>query len=572
MSVFQKLTTTGLFLFLPLAITCLQGQDIGSLKDQKPFSINGTLGGTLMFYDVKGRDANREPFVWMLTGSPTISIYGIQFPFSFIVSEQQRDFRQPFNKFGVSPYYKWAKLHLGYRNINWSPYTMAGHTIFGAGAELTPGKWQIGLLSGRLLKAVDPGALNYDANESYVQTPAFSRKAFSVKLGYGTEKNNAGIVLLKAWDDPGSLNPDSVPASLMPAENFILSFYTHQQVVKNFVFDLQLAQSMYTNNVNSPEPDSVGYGLMDAFSGFFSSNASSYTSNAVESSFGYQGQKASAMLKYKRVSPGYRSMGAYFFQNDLQNITFEPSFRFGQQKYNVSGSIGFQRDNLENNLPSTTRRTIGSFSFTAAPASFYNANLVYSNYDLGQSKGISPLDSLYEISQTTQNVSLSQNLSFTSEQISQNIMIIANLQKLKDKNENTADLNSYTSSMLMGNYMLSFLNIGLTGSVGYNYTLFRLQISDNRISGPVISLTKTFLDKKLSLMVSDNFFKNEVVYNNGNEERISKINSISIRAGVKLSKHHRFNVKFYVRESKAETSNITPFTERRGEIGYVYTF
>ncbi len=554
-----------LFLFFDLF-----PQDIGRIKDQKPFALNGTLGGTLMFYDVQGRDANREPFVWMLTGSPTLSVYGIQFPFTFIVSEQQRDFRQPFNKFGVSPYYKWAKLHLGYRNINWSPYTLAGHTIFGAGAELTPGKWQIGFIYGRLLKAVDPGELNYEANESYVQTPSFTRKATSVKLGYGTEKNNAGIVLLKGWDDPASL--DSVPASLMPAENFILSFYTHQQLVKNLVFDLQLAKSIYTNNSTSPEPDSMGYGIMDAFSGFFSSNASSYTSNAMESSLGYQGQKASAMIKYKRVAPGYRSMGAYFFQNDLQNITVEPSFRFGEQKYNVSGSIGFQRDNLQNDLPTTTHRTIGSFSFTATPVSFYNANLVYSNYDLGQSKGISSLDSLYEISQTTQNLSLSQNLNFMSEKLSQNIMIIANLQKLKDKNDNTAGMNSYTSSMLMGNYMLSFLNIGLTGSIGYNYTLFRLQISDNRISGPVISLTKTLLGKKLSLMVSDNFFKNEIVYNNGNEDRISRINTISIRAGVKLSKHHRFNIKLYIKDSKAETSNITPFTEQKGEIGYVYTF
>jgi hypothetical protein len=88
----------------------------------------------------------------------------------------------------------------------------------------------------------------------------------------------------------------------------------------------------------------------------------------------------------------------------------------------------------------------------------------------------------------------------------------------------------------------------------------------------VVSLTKTLFNKKLSLMVSDNFFKNEIIYTNGNDDRISNINTISIRAAVKLSKHHRFNVKLYIKDSKAETSSITPFTERKGEIGYVYTF
>ncbi len=566
---YKKFVFTSILIFSTISNF---GQDIGSLKDQKPFTINGSLGGTLMFYDVQGRDANRQPFVWMLTGSPTISLYGIQFPFSFVVSEQQRDFRQPFNKFGVSPYYKWAKLHLGYRNISWSPYTMAGHSIFGAGAELNPGNWQIGMIYGRLLKAVDPGETGMDISDSYVMTPSFSRKALSMKLGYGNEKNNAGVIFFKGWDDPASLRSDSIPASLMPSENIVLSFYTHQQLFKKLIFDLEIAQSLYTDNISSDEPDSSKYGVMDLLSGIYSSNASTYSSPAIESSLGYAGEKASLTLRYKRIAPGYRSMGAYFFQNDLQNITIEPSYRFGEQKYSASGSIGFQRDNLNNDLPSTTYRTIGSFNFSATPVNKYNLNLSYSNYDLGQSKGMSAIDSLYEMSQTTHNLSLSQNLNFNSETLSQNIMVIVNLQQLKDKNANTESLNSYTSTMLMGTYMISFLNIGLTGSLGYNYTLFSLQASDNKISGPVVSISKTFFERKLSLSLSDNYFRNEIKYSSGEDNRVSAVNRISFRAGYSISKKHRVNIKLYIKDSKAITSNFTPFSERKGDISYVYTF
>ena len=335
---------------------------------------------------------------------------------------------------------------------------------------------------------------------------------------------------------------------------------------------MEIAQSLYTDNISSSEPDSIKYGVMGLFSGLFSTNATTYSSPAIESSLGYAGEKASLMLRFKRIAPGYRSMGAYFFQNDLQNITIEPSYRFGDQKYSASGSIGFQRDNLKNDPPSTTHRTIGSFNFSATPFRQYNLNLSYSNYDMGQSKGMSPIDSLYEISQTTHNLSLSQNLNFNSEKLSQNIMVIVNLQKLKDKNANTENFNSYTSTMLMGSYMVSFLNLGLTGSLGYNYTLFSLPTSENKISGPVISLSKTLFDRKLSLSLSDNYFRNEIKYSTSEENRVSGINQISFRAGYSISKKHRVNVKLYIKDSKAITSNFTPFSERKGDISYVYTF
>ena len=202
----------------------------------------------------------------------------------------------------------------------------------------------------------------------------------------------------------------------------------------------------------------------------------------------------------------------------------------------------------------------------------YNANLTYSNYDMGQSKGATPVDSLYEISQTTQNVAINQNLNFTGTSLSHMVMLSYNFQKLKDKNGNTADFNSYTSSTLMANYMLSFLTAGLTMGLGYNYTVFSLKNSENRISGPSFSLTKTLLKRKLSLMFADHYFKNALTYSNGASDRTSGINRISFSGTVKPSKHHRFYVRLYVNNAKSKTSNFTPFTERKGDIGYVYSF
>ena len=549
----------------------LKAQDLGGLKNEKPVSISGTLGGSMMFYDVQGKPPSGKPFTWMLTGAPTLTVYGIQFPFSFIVSEQQRDFRQPFNKFGVSPYYKWVKLHLGYRSINWSPYSMAGHSIFGVGMELNPGKFQFGILYGRLLKAIDPNSLTYDLNNSYVQTPTFERKALSMKFGYGSAKNNAGLIYLRGWDVPGSITGNKLITSLMPAENTIISFITHQQLGSMIHFDLQLSQSLYTNNINSTVPDSSSHGLMDIIPGS-SFNATTYTSSAIETSLGYSGKMISLNVRFKQIDPGYRSMGAYFFQNDIRNITLEPAWHTGDQKYNLNASLGFQQDNLKKDLPSTTHRTIGSVSFTANPAQVYNINLTYSNYDLGQSKGMNPVDSLYEISQTTQNLAVNQNINLTGTSLSHNLMISFNFQKLKDKNSKTTDLNSYNSSTLMANYMISVLNIGLTASLGYNFTLFNLQNSENRISGPSGSLTKSIFKNKLSFSLADNYFKNGIKYTSGAEDRVSGINRISFMGTLRPSRHHRIYIRYYLNKGNAKTSNVIPFTENKGEFGYVYSF
>ena len=146
-------------------------QDLSSLSGQDPFRINGSVTAKLQFYGTDKENPSRSPFMWYLQGNPVITVYGIVLPFSFRVSEQQRDFRQPFNQFGVSPYYKWVKLHLGYRSHNWSTYSLAGHSIAGAGLELTPGKFQVGLATGRLLKPVK----YIDNPENIkVQTPAYN--------------------------------------------------------------------------------------------------------------------------------------------------------------------------------------------------------------------------------------------------------------------------------------------------------------------------------------------------------------------------------------------------------------
>ncbi|MDP4256024.1 MAG: hypothetical protein Q8938_18595, partial [Bacteroidota bacterium] len=108
-------------------------QDIGTWGSQKPVSLRGSAQIRGIFYGASGIPDRRTPFSYLFAGNLTADLYGVSIPMNFSISEQDRSFSQPFNQFGISPHYKWITLHLGYRNISFSPYTLAGYTLLGAG-------------------------------------------------------------------------------------------------------------------------------------------------------------------------------------------------------------------------------------------------------------------------------------------------------------------------------------------------------------------------------------------------------------------------------------------------------
>ena len=108
--------TVTTFFFQPYSAT---GQDIEHLKLNNKVSLHGNLNLQLEYYHASEIDPRKKEFSWLINGNPTLNLFGIQVPFSFLFSNFENKFYQPFNQFGISPYYRWVKLHLGYRNITY---------------------------------------------------------------------------------------------------------------------------------------------------------------------------------------------------------------------------------------------------------------------------------------------------------------------------------------------------------------------------------------------------------------------------------------------------------------------
>jgi hypothetical protein len=155
--------------FLPVVMlvfycSSLSAQDLSKLKTQKPFAIDGTLSTTANFYTISGKESTRDPFSYVLSGNVNVSVYSLQLPFSFTYSNSSFNYAQPFNRFGISPEYKWIRLHLGYRSMSFSPLTMAGHSFLGAGVELNPGKLRFGAVYGRFNHSQLSQSTGYPSN------------------------------------------------------------------------------------------------------------------------------------------------------------------------------------------------------------------------------------------------------------------------------------------------------------------------------------------------------------------------------------------------------------------------
>jgi hypothetical protein len=541
-------------------------QDLSSLSGQDPFRISGSLTAKLQLYNTDRDNPSRSPFMWYLQGSPVITVYGIVLPFSFRLSEQQRDFRQPFNQFGVSPYYKWAKLHLGYRSHSWSTYALAGHSITGVGLELTPGKFQLGFATGRLLKPVryldNPENIN-------LQTPAYKRTGMALRLGYGSATNNLSLVVLKAKDDSTSLGTVPTEYRLTPDENLVVSFQTKQTIAKKFLFEAEVAQSLYTKDIRTALSDSTGDVMTKIFSSLIQNRESTTSSNAIRASAGYQSDLFSLMMRYQRVEPDFRSMGAYYFATDLSNITIEPSLKLMQKKLTLAGSVGTQVDNLKNDKNLRTRRTITSARINFVPVPQYNLSAFFSNYGLAQESGLLSIDTLRqsEVAQATSQIGVTQSLNLTGEKLAHNLMVNFNYQKLNDRNENTSQYSEFATKILSANYFITYIPFNINGSAAFLYTHFAQDTVVTVAYGPSVGLGKSFLKNKLNASVYLSFITNRV-----QDEDTGSTGIYSLQLGYKPFRNHRFALKYNYSKNNRLSTGSNSYYESKLDFDYTYTF
>lgn len=569
-------------LFIISLITNLpvKAQNVETFLDrfkEKPFKLSGGLSVNQILYGINGMEARRDPYTYFLSGNVNLSVYGWNIPFSGTYSNQDFQYQtmklMPFNQYGVSPYYKWIKIHLGYRSMNFSPYSMNGRTFFGTGIELTPGIFRFSAMYGKLQNAVKPDTINTQ--------PAYKRMGYAVKAGIGTGSDFIDFVVFAGKDDINSLDSIYATSEVTPMQNLVFNVNASKVFLKKLTLTAEWGSSALSRNINSGENTESIPAFYKATDFIMTNRSSTIYKNAVKSSLMYSQEKYSVGLAYEKVDPEYTTLGAYYFNNDFENLTINTSAKFFESKLNIGINAGGQRNNLDNDKISGMKRFVTSVNSSYSPSPKWNISGNYSNFssytyirsefdDINQVNPYEELDTL-NFTQLTQSTSINTFYSLgdpADKEKRKSISLNLNYQKAAEK-QTTINQNG-GSDFYNGNisYIHSIIPkaLSITTSLAGNFN----SISENSsfTLGPTVGIGKSFFEKTLKGTFSISY--NQSYRNNITENRII---SFRINGMYSVKKKHNIGLNIIILNRNILSENQgNNFTEFTGTINYSYNF
>jgi hypothetical protein len=550
----------------------LRAQNLESIGKEKPISISGGISANQIFYTASGIDARRDPYSYYLSGNINFGLYGWSVPLSFSLSNQDVSFQQPFNQYSLHPTYKWITGHFGYTSMSFSPYTLSGHIFQGAGVDLTPHeKLKISAMYGRLQKAVEPDSL-MEGNQ-----PAFKRMGYGVKANYGDANRFIELIIFRAKDDSTSIAYIPEESNILPQENLVFGLSGGILLLRKLQVNVEWANSAITRDTRVEE--AVGRSIFGSVGSLFTPRISTAYYQAFKSGLAYQGVGYTVGVGYERIDPEYRTLGAYYFNNDLENITVNGSVALAGGKVTLAANVGTQRDNLDGSKITTMRRWVSALNVGFVPNDKLNLSGSYSNFqtftnirtqfvDINQLTPYDNLDTL-NFTQISQNATLTANYMLPGSQdkrksISTNISVM----KAADKQGGVTQNSGSIFYNLNASYSIGFVPKDLSISAAFNYSLNEALDSHSSTFGPSVSVSKSFMDKKLRVTGSCSA-------NNTYVDKSLTNTVISVRGtgGYSIKQKHNFNLSLVAlnRGMRQETGS-SDFTEFTATLGYSYSF
>lgn len=481
---------------------------------------------------------SRDPFTWFASGNINVSILDVALPFTFTYSNQGGAYTQPFNRTAFHPQYKWAKAHIGLVSMNFSPYTLTGHLFLGGGLELTPGKWNISLMGGRLNKEVQ-----YNSLDNNVNAITYRRWGYGFKVGYADKGYEGNIMLFKGKDDVNSLNFIPLNTAIKPQDNLVMSISGKAQIIKNLSWEGEYAYSALTANLNTDSLES-GTKIASWVHPFVSGNATTSIYQAYKTGVKYHVEFMSLAFNFEHIDPGYKTLGGYYFNNDLNNFTFAPAFSIFKKKLNIALNTGFQVNNLGGDKSATTKRWVGSINISATPLKGLAVNGNYSNFTTFTRNRpnsdpfyYAPADTL-NFYQLTQSGSGMMAYSFGNDSLRQSIQLVYNYQESTNLSGNIQTIGAFGPSLIDATppgaltqvhssnigYSLQFpkkaMGITLAGNVNRTFSDF----ANSLFLGPTLNFNKSILDKKGTLSFGSTYnrqYNDNIMVGNVFNHRIS---------------------------------------------------
>jgi hypothetical protein len=565
MKKFLLLLLLGCFTLIDSGIYA-QNVDLEGFKKVN-FKVTGGVNANSVYYDTDALNNSREPFTYLLSGNISVSAFNFSMPLSYTITNQGNNigYTLPFNfnRFSLMPKYKWIKAYLGDSNMSFSAYTLNGHPFRGVGLELTPkGPFKISIMGGKLLKSVE-------SSEGSGGIPVFERMGYGAKLGFQRQRYKIELIGFYAKDNINSLQYDFDVKGVKPKENSVASIVANSTLIQNVDVTFEYAISLLSDDLRSGHSSNPSF-----IRKVLQTRENTSILKALKTNINYSIAKTKIGIAYERVDPNYQTLGALFFNNDLENIAVTLARPFYNDKINISGNIGYQRDNLNLQKRQNTKRVVGAVTLNYKVSEKLNLAGSYSNFSTYTNRN---LDQFSYINTTIINPADTLNY----RQLSQNA--VANLTYTfgKQKNQNL-NLNYNISGqaneqggIIRRGQASTIQNINLTHSIHFkpsktafnssiNYTLNAVGVLENKSRGGSLSVTKK--------MFNDTFGTNlGVIYNDTKSDtNSSSVMGIKLNTSYTFLKKHNFTLSGIKMFRKSDRTDA--IQDLTANFNYSYSF
>ena len=520
---------------------------------KKPFSISGSASVSGVYNEASDSPSS-EPFLYFFNGNITLGFYDWTMPINYRYTNQgdALDYQIPFkfNRLSLHPKYKWILAHIGDVSMSFSPYTFNGLQFTGGGLELTPEKYPLraSFMGGRLAKATE-----YDGRPQTI--PTYERWGYGTKLSYKKEDLEIGGILFFANDKANSLSaPIPDEKKIYPLSNQVYSGFAKYKPLHFIEVFGEYALSLL-GNTQSQKQDFTAYnaGINFIFT------------------------KASVGVRYEKVDPDYKTLVAYYFVNDMENVTLNSSLNLFNGNVSIATSIGRQHDNLNQQKPKQSNQWVGSANVNAKVTPKLSLSGSYSNFTMFTNKLINPFDrinnpQLYEHPQDSINYrQVSQN---TNANIAyainekQNITLSYSFNDVVNKQNDIVRRGGISRFHNAGAaYMVQFPESKLSLSPSFNYSYSIVAREKTEVMGPSLTVGKTFFEDKLNTTLLGNYSISQSATSKGSTA------NAQLNVNFLPWKNHQFTLSALqsFRNAESDTQN-TSAQSTNVSIGYTYHF
>ena len=576
---FDLVTITIVFYYI-FCSTTSYAQDLENIRSKtlkkvkkNPVKINGGVSANMIYYNSPTNES-REPFTYFFQGNLNVNLFStFNMPLSYSFSNQgsQLDYQHPFkfNRLSLHPKYKWVQAHIGDATMNFSSYTLAGHQFTGGGVELTPkGPIKISAMGGRLLKATED-----DGQEQTL--PAFQRIGYGTKLAWEEKEYSIGVIGFYAKDDINSISFVPDEREITPQENLVIGFDGSVTIAKDYTLSAEYASSAITQDLRSETIDFGGVGIAGQL---FNNRGSTEYYQAYKANLDMQLDKMKVGLGYEYVDPNYETLGAYFFNNDFENITVNVARPLFKDLANITFNIGYQRDNLKNQKKQATSRMVGAVNASVNVTKKITLTGAYSNFSTYTNASLNQFDDIndsdltdedleaLEYKQLSQNSNINLNWVLTeTEKLNQNVNLNYNLSasaNVEDDIIRVGQANNFHNANAV--YTLTFPQNDLSFSPALNYNYSDIGTNDSDSYGGTLTVGKKFFEKKLNTTYG-------ATYNTTNTID-SKTDVFNFRATASLLVAEKHNFNLNAIQLFSNTSDQNSNQELTVTFGYTYAF